>query len=275
VVSAASTFTLLSNSLAREAELCCHGAMESYGPETYGDRIADVYDERYANLDPDVEVARLAEVAGTGPVLELGIGTGRVALPLSARLAPIGVAVHGLDASEAMVAQLRARPGGASLPVTIGDMRTVTAPADGYTLVYVVFNTFFGLLDQEAQVECFANVARRLAPGGRFLVEAFVPDLARFDRGQRTAAVSLTVDSVDIDVAIHDPVSQRVDCQHVLVRESGTRLLPVSVRYAFPSELDLMARLAGLALESREGGWATEPFTGASARHVSVWKKLI
>jgi SAM-dependent methyltransferase len=247
--------------------------MESYGPATYGDSIADVYDEKYAKRDPEPEAKKLAALAGTGPVLELGIGTGRVALPLAARLAASGVEVHGIDASEAMVAQLRARAGDASIKVAMGDMRAVSAPADGYTLAYVVFNTFFCLLDQEAQIECFANVAARLAPGGRFLIEAFVPDLARFDRGQRTSAVSVTVDSVDIDVVTHDPVNQRVDGQHVLIRESGTRLLPIALRYAFPSELDLMARMAGLVLESREGGWAGEPFTADSVMHLSVWRK--
>jgi SAM-dependent methyltransferase len=245
--------------------------MESYGPATYGDHIADFYDERHSRLrDTDAEVARIVEVVGSGPVLELGIGTGRVAVPLAQR----GVDVHGIDASEAMVAKLRDRDGGASIPVTIGEMQDVDAPGNGYSLVFVVFNTFFALLDQDAQVECFANVAARLAPGGRFLIEAFVPDLTRFDGGQRTSAVSLSVDAVDIDVVMHDPVAQRVDGQHVLIRESGTRLLPISMRYAFPAELDLMARLAGLELESREGGWAGEPFTGSSGKHVSIWRKV-
>jgi SAM-dependent methyltransferase len=243
--------------------------MESYGPATYGDHIADIYDERHANRDTDAEVARLADLAGAGPVLELGIGTGRVAVPLAGR----GVEVHGIDASEAMVAKLRARSGGEPIPVAIGDMRSVGAPADGYSLVFVVFNTFFALLDQDAQVECFANVARRLAPGGRFLIEAFVPDLEHFDGDQRTKVVRIAPDLVDIDVVKHDPVAQRVDAQHVLIRESGTRLLPVSLRYAFPSELDLMARLAGLELELREGGWREEPFTAQSIAHVSVWRK--
>jgi SAM-dependent methyltransferase len=243
--------------------------MESYGPATYGDHIADVYDERYANRDPEAETDRIAALTGSGPVLELGIGTGRVAVPLAAR----GVEVHGIDASEAMVAKLRARPGGESIPITVGDMQRVAAPGDAYALVYVVFNTFFCLLDQDLQIECFANVARRLAPGGRFLIEAFVPDVGRFDRGQRTSAVSLSVDSVDIDVVMHDPVAQRVDGQHVLIRASGTRLLPVSLRYAYPGELDLMARLAGLVLETREGGWGGEPFTATSGVHVSVWRR--
>jgi SAM-dependent methyltransferase len=245
--------------------------MESYGPATYGDHIAEFYDERHSRLrDTDAEVARIVEVVGSGPVLELGIGTGRVAVPLAQR----GVEVHGIDASEAMVAKLRERDGGASIPVSIAEMQDVAAAGGGYSLVFVVFNTFFALLDQDTQVECFANVADRLAPGGRFLIEAFVPDLTRFDGGQRTSAVSVGVDSVDIDVVMHDPVAQRIDGQHVLIRESGTRLLPVSMRYAFPAELDLMARLAGLELESREGGWVGEPFTGSSRTHVSIWRKV-
>lgn len=247
--------------------------MESYGPATYGDHIADIYDAMYTSRDPAEEVTRLEGLAGAGPVLELGIGTGRVAVPLSARLASRGIALHGIDASEAMVAKLRSRAGGEAIPVAFGDMKAVEAPGDEYSLIYVVFNTFFGLTEQEAQIECFANVARKLVPGGRFAVEGFIPDLARYDRNQRTSALSLTVESVDIDVSVHDPVNQRVDFQHVLIRGSGVRLLPGSLRYAFPGELDLMARLAGFSLESREGGWAQEPFTATSGRAVSVWRK--
>ena len=248
--------------------------MEAYGPETYGERIADVYDERYAGRDPAEEVEKLAALAGEGPVLELGIGTGRVAIPLAQRLADRGVAVHGMDASEAMVARMRERPGGDAIPVAIGDMRDVVAPADGYRLVFVAFNTFYCLPDQDAQVECFANVARRLAPGGRFLIEAFVPDLTRYDEhDQSTVATAVDIDAVDLDVFRHDPVAQIVKGNHVHISASGTRLLPVVLRYAYPSELDLMARLAGLELESRAGGYLGEPFTASSLRHVSVWVK--
>jgi SAM-dependent methyltransferase len=143
--------------------------MEGYRPETYGDRIADVYDAMMADLpDPTDSVDRLADLAGPGPALELGIGTGRVALPLAAR----GVQVHGVDASEAMVGRLRAKPGGEAIPVTLGDFAGVPAEGD-YRLVYVVFNTFFALLTQDAQVRCFAGVARRLAPGGAFVLQDF------------------------------------------------------------------------------------------------------
>ncbi|HEX4494002.1 MAG TPA: class I SAM-dependent methyltransferase [Acidimicrobiia bacterium] len=233
--------------------------MEAYGPETYGAHIADLYDERYASRDPAREVERLAALAGAGPVLELGVGTGRVAIPLAQHLAPRSVAVHGIDASEPMVAQLRARDGGHLVTVAMGDMRAVDAPAEQYALVYVVFNTFYALLDQDAQVDCFANVAARLAPGGRFLIEAFVPDLDP----------QLPAD----DEFVVDPVMQRVEGHHVHRDESGTRVLPLVLRYAWPSELDLMGRMAGLTLESRAGGFEGEPFTRDSMSHVSVWVK--
>ena len=234
-------------------------AVEPYGPTTYGEHIADVYDDRFAGKDPTAEVARLAALAGTGPVLELGVGTGRVAVPLAQRLATDNVAVHGIDASDAMVAELRARPGGDLVTVAMGDMRAVDAPADQYSLVYVVFNTFFVLLDQDAQVDCFANVASRLAPGGRFLIDAFVPDLEP--------------DLPATDFFTVDPVTQRVDGYHLHVDAAGERRLPLVLRYAWPSELDLMARLAGLSLESRHGGFTNEPFTATSMAHVSVWVK--
>jgi Methyltransferase domain len=243
--------------------------MEGYGPETYGDRIADVYDSFYIEgpaLDTEGAVEALAALAGDGPVLELAIGTGRLALPLLER----GLDVHGIDASEAMVAKLREKPGGDRIPVTMGDFADVGV--DGrYSLVFVAFNTLFALLTQDDQLRCFANVAVRLTDEGVFVVEAFVPDLARFDRGQRVNVMRVETDGVRLDAARHDPVGQRVDSQHVTITESGTKLYPVSIRYAFPSELDLMARLAGLELRERWGGWRREPFTTESPRHVSVY----
>jgi Methyltransferase domain. len=229
--------------------------MESYGPATYGDHIADVYDERHAQRDPAAEVARISELAGAGPVLELGIGTGRVAVPLAAR----GVEVHGIDASEAMVARLRTRAGGDAIPVAIGDMQAVAAPGDGYSFVYVVFNTFFGLLTQDDQVECFRAIARHLTDDGVFAMEAFVPDQARFDRGQRVSAVRVEPDVIDLEVTKNDPIAQSSVSQHVVIREDGIRLFPVKIRYAFVAELDLMARLAGLRLRERWGDWDRSP----------------
>ncbi|HET7517747.1 MAG TPA: class I SAM-dependent methyltransferase [Actinomycetes bacterium] len=242
--------------------------MEGYRPETYGDRIADVYDAIMADLpDPGDCADRLAELAGPGPALELGIGTGRVALPLAAR----GVEVHGVDASAAMVEQLRAKPGGEAIPVTMGDFADVPVEG-GYRLVYVVFNTFFALLSQDDQVRCFAGVARHLTPEGVFVLTAFVPDLSLYSGGQSVRAHGLGLDHVRLDAARHDPVAQRVDFQHVLMTADGIRFLPGALRYAWPPELDLMARLAGLRLRERWGGWRREPFDAASGLHVSVYE---
>jgi SAM-dependent methyltransferase len=242
--------------------------MEGYRKETYGDRIADVYDALMTVLpDPGDCVDRLAELAGPGPALELGIGTGRVALPLAGR----GVEVHGIDASEAMVERLRAKPGGDAITVTFGDFADV--PVEGsYPLVYVVFNTFFSLLTQEDQMRCFAAVAGHLALGGAFVVTGFVPDQTLHPGGQSVRTFQLGLDLVRLDAALHDPVAQRVDFQHVVLSGGGIRLYPGAVRYAWPSELDLMARLAGLRLRERWGGWRREPFDRASRGHVSVYE---
>jgi SAM-dependent methyltransferase len=240
--------------------------MEEYGPQTYGDRIADVYDDFHANLDTDGAVEALASLAGQGPVLELAIGTGRLALPLAER----GLEVHGIDASERMVAKLREKPGGDAIPVTMGDFADVGV--DGtYSLVFVAFNTLFGLLTQSDQVRCFTNVAPRLSPDGVFVIEVFFPDLGRFDRDQRIQVRHLDPNEVRIDASSHRPLEQRIDSNHVVITEEGTRLYPVNIRYAFPAELDLMARLAGLELKERWGGWHREPFTASSLRHVSVY----
>jgi SAM-dependent methyltransferase len=242
--------------------------MEGYQAATYGDRIAEVYDAMTAVLpDPADCVDRLAELAGPGPALELGIGTGRVALPLAAR----GVEVHGIDASAAMVERLRAKPGGDAVTVTFGDFAGV--PVGGsYPLVYVVFNTFFALLTQDDQVRCFAAVADHLAPGGAFVLTGFVPDPTLHPHGQSVVARQLALDQARLDVALHDPVAQRVDFQHVVLGGDGVRLYPGAIRYAWPAELDLMARLAGMALRERWGGWRREPFGAASTGHVSVYE---
>lgn len=243
--------------------------MEDYGAATYGDRIADVYDQwETLPTDTDEAVAFLADRVGGGPVLELGIGTGRIALPLAAR----GLQVQGIDASERMVEQLRAKPEGAGIPVTLGDFVDVDVPGS-FALVLVVFNTFFGLLSQDDQVRCFARVAERLSPGGAFVLQAFVPDLDRYQQGQNTSTRLLGVDEVHLEASLHDPVEQRVRSQHVVLDERGIRFYPVQIRYAWPSELDLMARLAGLRLAERWSGWRGEPFTAASTSHVSVYRK--
>jgi SAM-dependent methyltransferase len=243
--------------------------MEGYRPETYGDRIAEVYDAMTAAMPDPVDcVDRLAELAGPGPALELGIGTGRIALPLAAR----GVEVHGIDASAAMVERLRAKPGGEAIPVTMGDFADLPV-AGSYPLVYVVFNTFFSLLTQDEQVRCFAAVADRLAPGGAFVLELFVPDPTLHPGGQSVRTRHLGLDMARVDLALHDPATQRVDFHNLLLTADGLHLLPGSVRYAWPAELDLMARLAGLRLRERWGGWRREPYTAStSGLYVAVYE---
>ncbi len=254
------------------AEMSDHD--DRYGPATYGDRIAGVYDEIYGESYPafasDVSttVAFLVPFAGTEPALELGIGTGRIALPLAAA----GIEVHGIDASVAMVERLRAKPGGDAIPVTIADFGTFTLETR-FRLVYVVFNTFFALLTQDDQVDCFRAIARHLTDDGVFAMEAFVPDTARFDRGQRVSAIRVETDLVDLEVTTHDPVAQSSVSQHVVIREDGIRLYPVKIRYAYISELDLMGRLAGLRVRERWADWDRSPLTSGSQKHISVWER--
>jgi SAM-dependent methyltransferase len=245
--------------------------MSDYDASTYGEHMAAFYDQWVERLgvsaDTDPAVTFLAGVAGGGRVLELGVGTGRIAAPLAAR----GLEVHGIDASPSMVAKLRAKPGGQGISVTIGDFAEVDAGGT-FSLVFVVFNTFFALPSQDAQVRCFTSVARRLAAGGAFVLEAFVPDLSRFSWGQATQTTWVGMDAVALEASRHDPVGQRVTSAHVVLSAEGVRVDPVRVRYAWPAELDLMARLAGLRLRERFGGWGREPFGATSTRHVSVYE---
>ncbi len=231
--------------------------------------MAEIYDEWVAARASSAELAvdALAQLAGAGPILELGIGTGRVALPLAQR----GLTVHGIDASEAMVAKLRAKPGGAAIPVTMGDFAEVGVPGL-FSLIFVVFNTFFALATQEAQVNCFRHAAQHLHRRGVFVIEAFVPDLARFRHGQAVGAMMVDVNQVELDASRHDAVTQRVVAQHILLSAQGVRLYPVQLRYAWPAELDLMARLAQLRLRERWGGWQGEAFGPSSTQHVSIYQ---
>lgn len=237
--------------------------MKDYTAATYGDRIADDYDRMVTGTAP---VDTLERLAGGGRALELGIGTGRVALPLAAR----GVDVHGIESSAAMVAKLRAKPGGDAIPVTVGDFADFRV--DGtFELIFAVFNTFFMLTTQEEQVQCFARVAEHLGAGGVFLIEAFVPDPSRFTNGQSVGISHLEADAVQLDLSRHDAAGQRVTCQHLVIDGGGTRLFPAQLRYAWPSELDLMARLAGLRLRERWSGWSGSRFTSSSTSHVSLY----
>lgn len=240
--------------------------MDSQNHEAYGESVAGVYDDWYSELDPKaIEV--LADLSGAGKVLELGIGTGRIALPLSAK----GVEVHGIDAAPSMIARLREKPGGDRITVTQGNFAEV--PVEGkFALVYIVFNTFFMLLSQEDQVQCFKNVAQHLAPGGCFVLEAFVPDLSRFTGGQVNWATKVTADEVLLDVGNHDAAAQRVRGQKIVITEGNVRLYPAQIRYCYPSELDLMAQLAGLRLRERWANWKREPFTSESKQHISIYE---
>jgi SAM-dependent methyltransferase len=239
--------------------------VENDQPRFFGEDVAEIYDRLPAG-DTPATVAFLETLARGGPALELGIGTGRVALPLAAR----GIRVDGIDISPAMVARLRAKPGGEGLTVTIGDFGAVAVPG-AYRLVYVVFNTLFNLGTQEDQVRCFENVAARLADDGAFVVEAFVPDPRWLRDGQYVDAEAVDADLVRLDVCRIDAAAQRLDESHVVLSSGGVRLYPVVTRYAWPSELDLMARIAGLRLKERWAGWNREPFVSASRKHVSVY----
>jgi SAM-dependent methyltransferase len=238
-----------------------------FAPETFGALNAERYDAglRGPEADPTAAVDVLAEVAAGGAALEFAIGTGRVALPLAAR----GVSVAGVEASPEMIVKLRAKPGGEAIPVTLGDMAEA-GPVGEFDLVFLVFNTLFNLTTQDAQVRCFQNAARRLSPRGVFVLEAFTPDIAYLDRGTvRTMGVSFG--AAWLEALAHDPVTQTVDYQRIRLSSDGVRLIPLAMRYAWPAEMDLMARVAGLELRERWADWDRSPFTAKSRKHISVY----
>ncbi len=243
---------------------------EHYGASFFGERVAAVYDELSAGMFDAAVVApvveTLANFAGNGTALEFGIGTGRIALPLAER----GVRVHGIDASEPMVARLRAKPGAEEIAVTIGDFATTSVDGQ-FSLVYLVFNTIFNLITQEEQVACFRNAAAHLEGGGRFVIEAVVPDLQRLGPGENISVIG--VDAREMSFDVYDVATQRLTSHHFVISDDRVSSYPVEARYAWPSELDLMARLAGFTLRERWGGWKREPFTSSSRSHVSVYEK--
>ncbi len=239
--------------------------MDEYSDKTYGDRIAEIYDDLYPTVD-EKTLEVLADLAHKGRVLELGIGTGRVALPLKGR----GLEIYGIDASAAMVSKLREKEGGEEIPVMIGDFSEARFD-ENFSLIFVIFNTFYGLLTQEQQIHCLKNVARQLEPDGVFLLEVFVPDLTRFHKGQTVRVVDQAMDRVQLNVSQHDPIKQHVMSTHVHLTKKGVELYPVKLRYVWPSELDLMGRLAGLQRLHRWGDWDRGTFTAESYRHISVY----
>ncbi|MFG1721921.1 class I SAM-dependent methyltransferase [Micromonospora sp. B006] len=236
-------------------------------PGLFGRLWADTYDGP-GNPDPAPAVDFLAPLADGGPVLELAVGTGRVALPLAAR----GLTVEGVEASPEMVAHLRAKPGGADLPVTIGDMADV--PVTGpYRLVFLVFNTLFNLVSEERQAACFRNVARVLAPGGAFVIETFVPDPADFDRDEQVQVREVTEDSATIRLHRYDRAAQTFVRQTVTFDASGVHLKPFAMRYAWPEQIDELAERAGLRLTERYADWDRSPFDADSRSHISVYRR--
>jgi SAM-dependent methyltransferase len=240
-------------------------------PTNYFDeRIARSYRARWPELfDPAVVepvVGFLAELAGGGAALELGVGTGRIAIPLSRR----GVRVHGIDLSPDMVAELKATPGGGDIEVTVGDFAT-TSVGEGFRLAYLVRNTIMNLTSQDEQVACFRNVAAQLAPGGCFVIEVMVPALRRLPPGETVRPFTVTPAHLGFDE--YDVAAQGLTSHHYWVADGQLEARSVPFRYVWPSELDLMARLAGMRLRERWSDWAHAPFTGDSAQHVSVWER--
>ncbi|MGD1933203.1 MAG: class I SAM-dependent methyltransferase [Candidatus Phaeomarinobacter sp.] len=242
--------------------------MKDFGPETFGELNAEGYDMFHDPGTTEISVERIAEVAGSGRILELAIGTGRIALPLLHK----GFDVAGIEGSPLMVDKLREKPGGDQIDVVIGDFADVDI--DGtYDHACLVFNTLFNLPSQDAQTRCFANTAKRMKPGGTFLVETYVPDVSAFKNHQRVSTRNLGKGFVVIEAVLHDPVRQTFEFQRIHFSEKGTRLVPLPMRYAYPPEMDLMAQLAGLQLRDRWSGWNKEPFTADSKMHVSVYEK--
>jgi SAM-dependent methyltransferase len=240
-------------------------------PENYFDeRIAKAYDAKWADLaEPavvDPAVNFLAELAGTGAALELGIGTGRLALPLSRR----GVAVHGIELSPPMVAQLQAKPGAETIGVTIGDFAT-TRVSGTFALAYLVRNTIANLTTQDQQVACFGNVAAHLEPGGCFVIEVYIPELQRLPPGETIHAFTVTPTHLGFEE--YDVATQIAYSHHYWMVDGKLETFSAPFRYVWPSELDLMARLAGMTLRERWSSWDREPFTSDSRSHVSVWEK--
>lgn len=240
-------------------------------PRDYFDEwVAEGYDSSSEDAFEPTFVASvvdfLADLAGDAGALEFGIGTGRIALPLSQR----GVRVHGIDLSSAMITRLRAKPGAHEIGLTIGDFAT-TKVDDTFSLVYVVYNTISNLTSQDEQVECFRNAARHLEPGGRFVIEVFVPVLQRLPPGETVRAFTVSHTRLGFDE--YEVATQSLVSHHYSVVGGQLKVFSVPFRYVWPSELDLMARLAGMTLSERWGGWTREPFTSDSTTHVSVWEK--
>ena len=243
-------------------------APPEHDPEAYGRSIGEEYDALYDDvLDTETTVAVLAALAEGGPVLEMGIGTGRLALPLVAR----GLELAGIEASDVMVERLRAKPGGEGIPVVVGDFAEARLPGE-FALAVLAFNTIFALPTEDAQVACFENAARHLRAGGRFVVDSWVLDPTRFADGAAVSVRYLTGDRLSLDTGVLDAAASRMETVQVVLSEGRVRLFPANHRYVGPPELDLMARFAGFRLEHRWAGWDRAPFGPLSRAHVSVYR---
>jgi SAM-dependent methyltransferase len=242
-------------------------AQTGFDPSEYGRHIATSYDQTTGALDPAAELALLTELAGGGPVLEFGIGTGRLALPLAAH----GLHVAGIDGSSEMVDQLRRKPGAEHIEVAIGDFAH-TRVAGQFALVVIAMNTIFALPSQDAQVACFSNAAAHLGPGGRLVVDCWIPDVGAFRRGRGIRVVEIAAGRVVVEIGEIDPASQTMRTNKIFLESGSVQVHPANHRYAWPAEMDLMAQLAGLRLEHRWADHRKTPFTDASEAHVSVWR---
>jgi SAM-dependent methyltransferase len=236
----------------------------------FDERIAKSYEQKWPELFEkeaiEPVIGFLADLAGSGSALELGIGTGRIALPLSER----GVRVHGIELSPAMVEELRARRHSDQIGVTIGDFATTTV-GETFSLVYLILNTITNLTTQEKQVACFLNAAAHLEPGGCFVIEVYIPHLRRLPPGETVHPFSVTPSHLGLEE--YDFATQIAFSHHYWLSDGRVETFSAPFRYVWPSELDLMARIAGLTLRERWAGWNREPFTGESTSHVSVWEK--
>ena len=243
--------------------------MADFDPTEYGaSGIAEEYDDMYAGYwETDAAVDTMLALADGGKVLELGIGTGRLALPLLER----GVEVHGIEGSEEMVAKLREKPGGDRIPVVVGDFAAADA-GRGFALVVLAVNTIFALPDQQAQVSCFRNAARHLASSGCFVIEAWVPDVCGFQHNRLVRPRIMRTDKMSIESVELDPVEQIMRTTQAVFSDGSVRLYPANHRYAWPAELDLMAEVAGLHREERWADWSRSPFTAGSRAHVTVYR---
>jgi SAM-dependent methyltransferase len=244
--------------------------MTKIGESNYGDDWAYIYDDLFANRDDLAVVGNtLAALANGGPVLEFGIGTGRLALPLAAR----GLKVHGIDNSQAMLDKLRAKPGAENITTLLGDC-TKDRMEGEFSLVFIAFTSLFLMGPQDVQVECFMNAARHLRIGGVFLVEAFVHDRTRFLQLQEVVTTKVGDNVVGFRVGMLDGVNQVLRTQHIELTPEGIKFRPNWLRYIYPSEMDLMARLAGLKLRTRWSSWSGAPFTSDSGTQIAVYEKV-